>query len=123
MSKDNDKIDLFAEINEIYKKRVQDKEVTLPAPENAFIFEDDEVPEQEEDVQRTVTVIAESKRKMNSNTPVRSQEEYEEHILSTHFETMTKEDGSTYEVKVTVLKPGINPLENMKPAYCYATSS
>ncbi|USL83478.1 putative HNH endonuclease [Escherichia phage A4] len=71
----------------------------------------------------SVTLKSDTKKKYSSAVRARSQEEYETFIESIHYETMTRVDGSTYEVRVTVLKPEVNPLENLKPVYCWGTSN
>lgn len=121
MSMDNDNIDFMSELNEIHQRTLKEKEQNVKVQSNSmFEFEDD--IQDEEPVQRTVKIISDTKKKYNNNTVARTQEEYEEWIESTHYETMTNPDGSTYEVKVTVLKPGINPLENLRPAYAFSTN-
>lgn len=121
MSMDNDNIDFMSELNEIHQRTLKEKEQNVKVQSNSmFEFEDD--IQDEEPVQRTVKIISDTKKKYNNNTVARTQEEYEEWIESTHYETMTNPDGSTYEVKVTVLKPGINPLENLRPAYAFASN-
>lgn len=70
----------------------------------------------------SVTLKADSKKKF-STVRVRPQEEYEEFIESFYYETHYRPGtGEPYEVKVTVLKPEVNPLENMRPAYAYSTN-
>lgn len=119
MSKDNDKIDLFAELDEIHQNNEKNKKNKVQSVQVTF---EDDIIEDDSDVERTVKINTDTKKKYASSVPARSQEEYEEWIESTHFTVLTKEDGTTYEVKVTVLKPGINPLENLRPAYAYSTS-
>lgn len=54
---------------------------------------------------------------------VRSQEEYETFIDSIHFEThIHPVSGEEYQVKVTVLKPEVNPLETLRPVFAYSTN-
>lgn len=123
MSMDNDNFDFMSELNDIHQKTLKEKEQKAKVQINSmFEFEDDEEVQDDVPVERTVKINTESKKKFASNTPARSQEEYEEWIESTRYETMTHPDGTTYEVKVTVLKPGVNPLENMKPAYAFASN-
>ncbi len=69
----------------------------------------------------SVTLKSDTKKKY-STVKVRSQEEYETYIDSHYFETHYMQDGTPYEVKVTVLKPEVNMLEQLRPAYAYATS-
>lgn len=72
----------------------------------------------------SVTAKAEgnSSKKLRTVT-VRSQEEYETFIESVHFETLKHPTtGEEYQVKVTVLKPEVNPLENMRPVFAYSTN-
>lgn len=53
----------------------------------------------------------------------RSQEEYETFIESVRYETLTHPTtGEEYQVKVTVLKPEVNPLENMKPVFAFSST-
>lgn len=53
----------------------------------------------------------------------RTKEEYEEMIDHVYYETHKRPDtGEDYQVKVTVLKPEINPLENMRPVFAYSTN-
>lgn len=68
----------------------------------------------------SVTLKADSKKKP-AERRARSQEEYETFIESVHYETFYTKDGAPYEVRVTVLKPEVNPLENLKPVYCWAS--
>lgn len=73
----------------------------------------------------SVTAKAEgnSAKKLRTNAIVRSQEEYDSFVESVHFETMTHPTtGQEYQVKVTVLKPEVNPLENMRPVFAYSTN-
>ncbi|EHU8781190.1 hypothetical protein KZR87_001706 [Escherichia coli] len=69
----------------------------------------------------SVTLKADSKKKYSSAVRSRSQEEYETFIESIHYETFHHADGTPYEVRVTVLKPEVNPMENLRPVYCWAS--
>lgn len=69
----------------------------------------------------SVTLKSDTKKKY-STVKIRSQEDYETYIDSHYFETHYTQDGAPYEVKVTVLKPEVNMLEELRPAYAYATS-
>lgn len=123
MSMDNDNFDFMSELNDIHQKTLKEKEQQEKVSSNSmFEFEDDDSVLVDIPVERTVKINKEAKRKYSSNTPARSVEEYEEWVDSVHYETMTRPDGSTYEVKVTVLKPGVNPLEHMRPAYAFSTN-
>lgn len=122
MSMDNDNFDFMSELNEIHQKTLKEKEQNAKVQQNSMFEFDDDVVQDDEPVQRTVKINTDTKKKYTSTVITRSQEDYEEWIQSTHYETMTNPDGSTYEVKVTVLKPGINPLENLRPAYAFATN-
>lgn len=71
----------------------------------------------------SVTMKTDTKKKYAAAVTARSQEEYEECIESIHFETLIHPTtGESYEVKVTVLKPEINPMELLRPAYAYSTN-
>lgn len=70
----------------------------------------------------SVTLKADTKKKYSPTVRARSQEEYETFIDSIHYETHYLQDGTAYEVKVTVLKPEVNPLENLRPVYCWASN-
>jgi len=123
MSMDNDNFDFMSELNDIHQKTLKDKELNAKVQLNSmFEFEDDEEVQDDVPVERTVKINTDTKKKYSSNAPARSQEEFDEWVESVHYETMTHPDGSTYEVKVTVLKPGVNPLEHMKPAYAFASN-
>ena len=92
-------------------------------PFEALELEEKKDLEFEEDQEIVVGVRADSKRKFSASVISRSVEEYEEHIESIHYETMTTADGVPYEVKVTVLKPELNPMELLRPAFAYTTHS
>lgn len=72
----------------------------------------------------SITMKTESKKKYSSLVVSRSKEEYETYIegfyYETHYHPLTNEP---YQVKVTVLKPEVNPFELLKPAYCYGTTN
>ena len=71
----------------------------------------------------SVTMKTDTKKKYAAAVTARPQEEYEEFIESVHFETLVHPTtGEEYQVKVTVLKPEINPMELLRPAYAYSTS-
>lgn len=72
----------------------------------------------------SVTAKAEgnSAKKLRTVT-VRSQEEYDTFVESVHFETLKHPTtGEDYQVKVTVLKPEVNPMEKMRPVFAYSSS-
>lgn len=76
------------------------------------------VPEQETELE-----VQETAKKKFSTGIHRTKEEYESHIESTYFETHTHPvSGEEYQVRVTVLKPEVNPLENMRPVFAYSTN-
>ncbi|AZU98030.1 hypothetical protein SEPL_337 [Salmonella phage SE_PL] len=70
----------------------------------------------------SVTAKSDTKKKYSTVTS-RTKEEYETFIESIHYETLTHPTtGEEYQVKVTVLKPEVNPLENMRPVFAYSTN-
>lgn len=98
---------------------------------NGIEMEDDkfdmfaDMVEESDDVVEVVSVVlkSESKKKLGSTVKVRSQEEYDEFVESFHYETFYHpETNEPYQVKVTVLKPEVNPLENMRPVFAYSTN-
>lgn len=71
----------------------------------------------------SVTLKSESKKKLSATVHVRSKEEYETYIESIHYETMYRPDtNEPYQVKVTILKPEINPMENIRPVFAYSSN-
>lgn len=97
---DTNKFDMFANLTERDFNEIENEEVELVS----------------------VTAKTEGKKKYKTVT-VRSQEEYDSYVDSIHFETLTHpESGLNYEVKVTVLKPEINPQENLRPVFAYSTN-
>ncbi|SOK58320.1 hypothetical protein [Yersinia phage fHe-Yen9-04] len=79
---------------------------------------------EDEDVEIvSITMKTDTRKKYAASVIARSQEEYETYIIGSYFETLihpeTKEE---YQVKITVLKPEVNPMETMKPAYAYSTN-
>lgn len=99
-----EKFDMFADLNE--------------APESGL----DSFGEEEVEI-ISITPKADSKKKFTSAPVARTQEEYDECVESFYFEThYHPETNEPYEVKVTVLKPEVNPMELLRPAYAYATS-
>jgi hypothetical protein len=97
---DTNKFDMFATLNERDFNEIENEEVELVS----------------------VTAKSDSKKKYRT-VAVRSQEEYETFIDSIHFETLTHPTtGEDYQVKVTVLKPEINPQENLRPVFAYSTN-
>lgn len=117
---DNSKIDLFADLE--YAQSINPKNKKKEQVEVLEEILDTDI-EIEDDVVRTVKVHADTRKKYASSVPARSVEEYNEHIESTYYEEFYHEDGTPYSVKVTVLKPGQNPHDQLRPAYAYATSS
>lgn len=118
---DNDN-DFMNELTEIHKKAVLNKMQNKVKEQFNDMFEYEDDIHDEEPVQRTVKIKTDSKRKYTTSIPIRSQESFNEWIESTYYETIYRNDGTTYEVRVTVLKPGPNPFENMKPAYAFSTN-
>lgn len=53
--------------------------------------------------------------------PTRTLEAYNEMIDHVYYEEHTNSIGETRTVKVTVLKPEVNPLEFIKPVFVYGT--
>ncbi len=109
MSKGNDKFNMF----EGHDAKVQEP-----------VLSTDTDNEYNDDVEIvSITMKTESRRKMTAAVVTRTQEEYEEFIESTYFETHIHPlTGEEYQVKVTVLKPEINQQELLRPAYAYSTS-
>lgn len=67
------------------------------------------------------TIKADTKKKYTPMVASRSQEEYETFIQSTYTEVHYTSSGEPYEVKVTVLKPEVNPMELLRPAYAFSS--
>lgn len=102
---ENNKFDMFSGLEERGFETVQ--------PE----VQDDTVPDQETELE-----VQEGKKRFGSG-PTRTKEEYEACIESVHYETLTHPTtGEEYSVRVTVLKPEMNPLELMRPAFAYSTN-
>lgn len=97
---ENNKFDMFASLTERDFNDIENEEVEIVS----------------------VTAKSEGKKKFSTVT-VRSQEDYETFIESVRYETHTHPTtGEEYQVKVTVLKPEVNPLENMRPVFAYSTN-
>jgi hypothetical protein len=114
MSNGNDKFNMFENFEEPKVRKVlyddsEDVETEYNAEEDVEIV--------------SVTMKTESRKKFAASVISRSQEDYETYIEGVYFEThkhpLTGED---YQVKVTVLKPEINPQELLRPAYAYSTN-
>ena len=102
---ENNKFDMFSGLEERGFETVQ--------PE----VQDDTVQDQETELE-----VQEGKKRFGSG-PTRTKEEYEACIESVHYETLTHPTtGEEYSVRVTVLKPEVNPLENMRPVFAYSTN-
>lgn len=102
---ENNKFDMFSSLEERGFETVE--------PE----VQEDIVPEQETELE-----VQEGKKRFGSG-PTRTKEEYEACIESIHYETLTHPiSGEEYSVRVTVLKPEVNPLENMRPVFAYSTN-
>lgn len=78
-------------------------------------FNDDE----SEIVSRTIK--SDTKKKYTPMVASRSQEEYETYITGSYKETWYKPNGEAYEVTITVLKPEVNPMELLRPAYAFSS--
>lgn len=102
---ENAKFDMFSSLEERGFETVQP------------VQETEVVPEQETELE-----VQEGKKRFGSG-PTRTKEEYEACIESVHYETLTHPTtGKEYSVRVTVLKPEVNPLENMRPVFAYSTN-
>lgn len=102
---ENNKFDMFSGLEE------RDFETVQPE------VQEDNVPDQETELE-----VQEGKKRFGSG-PSRTKEEYEACIESIHYETLTHPTtGEEYSVRVTVLKPEVNPLENMRPVFAYSTN-
>lgn len=96
----------------------EDFETLKVAPTDAY----DMYGEEEVEVV-SVTMKTDTKKKYAAAVVARSQEEFDECVESFHYETLVHPTtGESYEVKVTVLKPEINPMELLRPAYAYSTN-
>lgn len=115
MSNGNDKFNMFDGFEESKVRKV--------LHDDAYDENDVDV-ENNDDVEIvSVTMKTESRKKFAASVIARSQEEYETYIESVHYETLTHPvSGLEYQVKVTVLKPEINPQELLRPAYAYSTN-
>lgn len=104
MNNGNEKFDMFATFNEAPVMSV-----------DLFDEEDSEII--------SVTPKADTKKKYTSAPAQRTKEDYESYIegiyFETHYHPVTNE---AYEVKVTMLKPEVNPMELLRPAYAFATT-
>lgn len=109
MSKGNEKFNMFEDMEE-------DKVLK--------VLHEDHNDEYNEDVEIvSVTMKTDTRKKYAASVISRSQEDYETYIENVYFETLTHPvSGIEYQVKVTVLKPEINPMELMRPAYAYSTN-
>ena len=106
MTMENNKFDMFAGLEE------------RDFNEKSF----NEVDDVQNTNQETELEVQEGKKRFNAG-PTRTKEEYEEMIDSVHYETHYRpESGEEYQVRVTVLKPEVNPLENMRPVFAYSTN-
>lgn len=117
MSNGNDKFNMFENFEEPKVRKV--------LHDDSYILNDvDTEYSDAEDVEIvSVTMKTESRRKFASSVVSRSQEDYETYIEGVYFETIKHPvTGENYQVKVTVLKPEINPTELLRPAYAYSTS-
>lgn len=104
---ENNKFDMFAGMQE------RDFEVLKSI--------DEDVVENETELE--VQIQEQETKKRFGSGPTRTKEEYEEMIESVHYETLTHPvSGEEYSVRVTVLKPEINPLENLRPVFAYSTN-
>ena len=115
MSKGNDKFNMFEDFEE---------PKVLKVLHDDSIDENDVDNEYNDDVEIvSVTMKTESRKKYSAAVVSRSQEEYETFVESVHYETLKHPvSGIEYQVKVTVLKPEINPQELLRPAYAYSTN-
>ncbi len=116
MSNGNDKFNMFEDFEEPKVRKVLHDDYDSENVDTEFSdVEDVEIV--------SITMKTESRKKFASSVVSRSQEEYETYIEGVYFEThkhpLTGED---YQVKVTVLKPEINPQELLRPAYAYSTN-
>lgn len=97
---DTNKFDMFANLAERDFNEIENEEVELVS----------------------VTAKSDSKKKYRT-VAVRSQEEYDTFVESVRYDTLTHPiSGEEYQVKVTVLKPEINPQENLRPVFAYSTN-
>ncbi|AFC21511.1 hypothetical protein GAP32_063 [Cronobacter phage vB_CsaM_GAP32] len=115
MSNGNDKFNMFEDFEEAKVRKVLHDDSQ---------DENDVDNEYNDDVEIvSVTMKTESRKKFAASVVSRSQEDYETFIESVHYETLTHPvSGVQYQVKVTVLKPEINPQELLRPAYAYSTN-
>lgn len=102
---ENNKFDMFSGLEE------RDFETVQPEVQDDIVLD-----------QETELEVQEGKKRFGSG-PSRTKEEYEACIESIHYETLTHPTtGEEYSVRVTVLKPEVNPLENMRPVFAYSTN-
>ncbi|QOI70996.1 hypothetical protein pEaSNUABM12_00058 [Erwinia phage pEa_SNUABM_12] len=81
-----------------------------------------EVPEVPDEIV-SITMKTDTRKKYAAAVVARSQEEYDTYVIGHYFETLIHpETKQEYQVKVTVLKPEVNPMELMRPAYAYSTN-
>lgn len=96
--------------------------------ENEVISNPDEMeydnfdPDADESEILSSTMLGDTKKKYGNAVPTRSVEEYNALIESVYFETHYHPvTGEPYEVKVTVFKPEINPMELLRPAFAFSS--
>lgn len=90
----------------------------------------DDIEEYKDEVQEeldveivSVTMKADTRKKYSAAVIARTVEEYETYITGSYYETLIHPvSKQPYEVKVTVLKDEVNPLELLKPAYAYSSN-
>ena len=114
MSNGTDKFNMFEDFEESKVRKVLHDDS----------IDDDGVDNENDDVEIiSITMKTESRKKFAASVISRTQEDYETFIESAYFETLTHPvSGEQYQVKVTVLKPEINPQELLRPAYAYSTN-
>lgn len=112
MSKGIDKFNMF--------ENIEDND------EQSYSYESTESSESDEsdDVEIvSITMKSDTKKRYTGSVITRSQEDYETYIDYVYYETVYHPTtNEPYQVKVTVLKPEINPLEMMRPVYAYSTN-
>lgn len=110
MSNGTDKFNMFEGMEEKVQKVLHSDDTDL------------EYGEEEVEIV-SITMKTDTRKKYAAAVVARSQEEFDTYVEGFYYETLYRPDtNEPYQVKVTVLRPEVNPMELMRPAYAYSTS-